>query len=166
MSGCWRDFEYEYMSLSEDMEILEYGKTVVPDVRDHVDMPIRYKLERDQYTLFANVDKTSVSPAILFSIEGKSLIDAAIEGSTPSTCIGGFINVLPAEVERRGYPANSIRFLWQPSLSISCRDRSVSEGPDNRLVIAIYNGLGTLIAEEEIAFKILTNGIHREYEGP
>ena len=166
LNGCWRDFDYEYISLSGKMEIIEYGRSSAPDLRHHTDMPVRWKLTRDQYDLFAEVDRTAIAPSMLFSIEGKSLIDATIKGTTPSPCIGGFIDIIPSEVERRGYPEGGLRYLWQPSSSTRCRDAVAANGSENRLVIEIYNGVGTLIAEEEILFVVKTNGIHREYDGP
>lgn len=160
-AGCYNDFDYEYVSLAASMEILEYGQTDLDNVRNHTDIPIRYQLEREQYTLFASVDKLSIPPAVIFTIEGKSLIDANIKGESLK-CIAVFQPIRPSEARRHGYPEDGIRFSWKPNNIPPCDNVKLPMGDDRKVVISVYGGTGYLVAEEEILFEIRTSGTRRE----
>jgi len=159
--GCYSDFDYEYMSLAQSMEITEYGQTELHGVRDDTDMPIRYVLERDEYVLYAVVDTKSISPSAIFNIEGKSLIDANIKGES-IRCIAFFHSVNAAEVSRREYPEDGIRFSWKPNKIPPCDSVETPTGSDRKVVISVYDGTGRFVTKEEILFEIKANGIRRE----
>ena len=163
VAGCYHDFDYEYISLADSMEILEYGRTELRNVRDHVDMPVHYKLERDGYSIYALIDTRSHRPTVIFSVEGKSLIDARING-TGIYCYLFINEIRPYEYERYGYPAGSLRFAWDDRASPECERYAIPAENDRIVNISIFNGSGDKVAEEEILFDIVTNGIHREYD--
>jgi len=143
------------------MEIVEYGRTELSMVRDHTDIPVRYKLERGQYTLFALVDKHSISPAVIFTIEGKSLIDASLQMDF-IRCVASAKSLRPSEVKRYRYPEDGIRFLWNPNSIPPCDTVAIPIGDDRKIVISIINGTGHLVATERLQFDIKTNGTRRE----
>ncbi len=159
--GCYYDYDYEYISLVDSMDILEYGKTELRNVREHDDMPIKYKLERDRYILFASVDKKSIPPAVIFTLESKSLIDANIEGTT-IRCFGFFHDIRPSEVRNSGYPEGGIRFSWQPTSYGPCEKEVMPVGENRKVVVSVYDKVSGLVAKEELRFDILSNGIYRE----
>ena len=159
--GCYYDYDYEYISLAQSMEILEYGKTELGNVRDHHDMPIKYELERDQYILYAAVDKKSIPPAIIFTVEGNTLKDAAIEGA-PIKCVASFDAIRPYEVQDGGYPEGGIRFTWKPTKYGLCQNETVPIGENRKMVVSVYDGISGFVAREELRFEIVINGIYRE----
>jgi len=165
VTACWSDYGYEYISLTKSMEVLDYGNTELTNVRAHSSMPIRYMLERDQYTLYGSVDRLSILPAALFSIEGKTLFDAKIRGDNIH-CFGFFEEVAPVQIDHYGYREGSIRFTWNPVGDRICANEIAPVGEGRKIVISIMNGVGKIVAEEEILFDIVTNGIYREFDCP
>ena len=163
VGGCWSDFEYEYISLEDSMEVLDYGKTELSNIRAHVDMPVLYALEREKYILYGEVDKRSIPPAIIFSIENKTLIDPYIKGATLTKCFGGFQSIRQMESKRYGYPELGIRYIWQQNAAIFCPNEIVRE--PGAVLVDVYSSDGTLVVTEEIRYTIKINGIHREYDG-
>lgn len=162
VSGCYYDYDYEYVSLEESMEVVEYGKTELRNVRDHTEIPIRYKLERDQYILYGAVDKKSIPPAVVFTVEGKTLTNASIEGAYIK-CIAYFNAIRPSEVRHSGYPEGGIRFSWKPDLQYPpCQGETMPIGKDRKAVISIFDDSIGFISKEELQFDIKTNGIYRE----
>ena len=84
VGGCCSDREHLHISMLDSMEVLEYGKTYVNGVTDRTDMPIRYKLEREHYSLYSIIHQRSIPAQAIFYVEGKDLIDANIRGHDTS----------------------------------------------------------------------------------
>ena len=164
LSGCGsNDFDYRYIGLTDSMEAVEYGQTELSNVRAHSDFPIRYKLERDQYILHAIIDKRSILPTVIFSVEGKTLIDAHIRG----TGVPYFLDlreIRSVEYLHYGYPSGSVRFVWNPEDRRVYGDRKALPKHKRKFTISVYDGIGKKVAEEEILFDIVVNGIHRVYD--
>ena len=153
---------YKYMSLEVSMEIVEYGQTELRDVRNRIDVPIAYKLEREQYTLFALVDKHTYRPVMIFSIESEDIPDAKLVG-TSIWCSGMFMKVRKHQVQKYGYPENGLSFLWSPTFDGPCKNAVIPTGDDRKVEISIYNGSDKLVAVERLRFEIKGGGIYREY---
>ncbi len=146
------------------MEVLEYGKTELIDVRDHVSMPVKYRLEREGYVVYALVDTRPHRPTVIFSMESKTLTDAHIEGAGIH-CFLFIDEIRPDELARHGYPAGSLRFAWVDRAALpQCERHKIPAETDRIIRISIFDGSGDKVADEEIPFDIVTNGFHREYD--
>jgi hypothetical protein len=96
-------------------------------------------------------------------VEGKTLIDAHIRGAG----IPYFLDlreILPVEYVRYGYQSGSARFVWNPEGRRVYRDRKVLPKLKRIFTISVYDGIGKKVAEEEILFDIVVNGMHRVYD--
>ena len=165
VTACYPVVDYEYLSLSESMEVVEYGRTNARDVSNDAEMPIKYRLDRDDYTLFASVDKELHSPAVIIEIESENIPGIAITG-TYIRCAGLVQKINQAEVERYGYSANGFRFIWAPSKTGPCVNSIVLPREDRKIEVSIYDSDLQLVAVEKIMFEVKKNGDYRNMTGP
>lgn len=159
------DFDYQHFVLTDGMEAVEYGQTELRNMHAHSDMPIRYKLKRDQYILYATVETWAQPhrPTVIFSVEGKTLVDTSIKGAATnhSQCI---VEINSYEYEEHGYTAGSAGFVWAGTYHPVCEN---DDGPlkrDGKFKIPIFDGTGQKVAVEVIPFEIVTNGFQRVYD--
>jgi len=162
VGACYRDYDYEYLSFADSMHIVEYGQTTLENVRDHGDIPTAYRLERDEYSLHAEVDRSSSYPAIVFSVES-DIPDRVVHlVGTSIRCFALFERVIEAEVRVLGFPESGIRFIWAPTRHGSCSNAVFPTGHDRELELSVYVENGELIAVETLRFEVKSNGIYRE----
>lgn len=153
------------MSLERSMDVTEYGKSELTNLRAHGEMPIRYKVERDEYILYGEVDRWSIRPASVFSVEGKSVIGAQIR-VTGIRCFASVEDPAPAEVQHGRFVVGSKRFKWNPIGHLECPNEIEPNDVNRRIEILVLNDRGQELFREVILFDIVNNGIHREYDGP
>lgn len=58
------EIDYEYISLINDMEVVETGPPGVSGIHDHSEMPLRYRLDRESYVIHARFDDRANRPII------------------------------------------------------------------------------------------------------
>lgn len=164
VSSCYHDFDYQYMSLTKSMEVIEYGEPELFGMREYSEMPIRYKLERDVYTIYALVDTKYSLPTIIFSVESKTAngVNIDIDGIH---CFLFLDPIRPLEYERHGYAPGSSRLRWDENSGYPC-DRVKAPSSEERIIkVSVFDDGGRgKIAEEEIQFEIKTNGFRRLYD--
>ena len=164
VSGCCSDPDHLHISMLDSMEVLEYGKTHVNGVTDRTDMPIRYKLEREHYSLYSIIHQRSIPAQAIFYVEGKDLIDANIRGYDTSGC-GGFRPVSIIKYREGPYPEGSIGITMHNFPGEPCQNDLFSSGAEYKFIFTIHNGLGDVVAEEEISYTLAAHGIYHECDG-
>lgn len=164
VAGC-TEFEYQYLSLTEDMEIVEYGYSEVGGLSGHAKMPISYSIERDQYSINAFVDLEATQPKVIFEVDGKMMLDAKLRGEVASSCIG---RITPIVDGRRVYAAETAQGLEFMLASYApdheCRRLLADPDYDVELVLTITNGAGTTVGTETVRMNVITNGTVRAFD--
>lgn len=163
--GCYRYYDYEYLSLSRSMNVSQHGLPTLNGATSRSDMPISYVLERELYTLYASVDRQSIPPSVVFTVESKTHEDLALS-SDSIRCFAEIRSIRPSEAERRNYPEAGLRFTWKPSFVGQCSDAGELSDDDRKLLLRISSNNSDFAAQEEVYFDIQTNGSYREWTGP
>jgi hypothetical protein len=161
LTGCYHDYDQQFISLESSMEVMGVGRTELRGVRDHEQMPMHYKLERDGYNLYADIHQDSIRPAVVFYIRGTGLIEPSIVGH-PIRCNASFDPVRDSEFRKYGFPEDGYVFAWSPVQHPNCQKDLLPDGPERRLTLTVYDVRGNQVAMEELTFEIVSNGIRRE----
>lgn len=150
------------------MDAVAYGQSSVGSLMFHEDMPIRYRLERNHYSLVASIDIDSIRPGVVFSIESDTHIGLRIQGEYSSMCFGGFD---PLRAAARGSESDQLYFIWARaadyplSVDSQCSRALAPNESAYTVTITIVDFSGAVIGLEEIPFAIKKNGIHFEFDG-
>jgi hypothetical protein len=144
------------------MVVDKYGQTERTSVNFDKDMPIRYKLERDNYSLIAETDLDAIRPGLIFYIGGETQDAVRIHGEFASTCFGNFSPMLNTVINK---DPNRLYFTWMRNRDRKCIDTPEPDEVARILVISMLDVSGAVIGVEEIPFTIIKNGIHIEYYG-
>jgi hypothetical protein len=160
--GCGKE-DYEYISLVEEMAVVKYGRAEgnfgnLVSLRGHSDMPIRYQLNRDDYTLYADIDRWSNRPAVIFSVDSFRDPKARLIG-TQIVCFASFRELYPFEVDKYGNPPGAAIFSWGPVGDVSSCSQVTMPDPENYwLEVSIVGQDEKIIAIERLDFEIKSNG--------
>jgi hypothetical protein len=148
-NGC-SVFHYYYISLEEvpDIQVLQYGK-YYRELENHESMPIYYKLVRDKYILYFNVDTEYPVPVIIIRARTYNAIDLVIEGINDGC--GKF------SLQKLSYPKppQPTRYTWEERPKKSCS----FDDPDKQIMkIKVLDQKGNLLGQEKLRFSLVKNG--------
>ena len=157
-AGCVpQSYDYEYISLDQidGIEILEYGRPEFDQIRSDKDMPTKYRLNREGYTVILDLDTRSTHPAVFVSAESMLGSPLNIEPAYGSDC-GSFYD-LPTS-KPQGLETAS-RYEWAPAYHPECMDIPVKELSSQQVIaFNVFNDSDTKLGEETLGFQLKTNG--------
>lgn len=164
LSGCAPAFfTYRYISLEEndDLRILAYGESSVPNLFFDGQMPTKYKLERGHYNLLFEIDREKYSPNI-------TVVAESHDGTV--TRVSHYEAASNLRCARYDY-FDRTRQLSLPNASID-KNRPyllvytiASCNPDQfpqamAIEFDVINHEGSLVGSEFIPFKLINNGYY------
>lgn len=165
LAGCYYEFDQEFISLESSMEVTGTGRSELHGMRGHKRMPVSYRLERDDYVLYAEIHKDSISPTAVFSVATRTGRAMRIVGH-PIRCNASFVPVREGEIRKYGFPEGGYVFTWLPPQFADCLAEHLPEGPERKLTITVYDNKGGEVAVERLAFDIFVNGVRSEIDAP
>ena len=154
--------DYEYIYLGETMDVVESGKSNISRIKFHGDMPVRYRLEREDFKLTAVIDRDSIQPHVTFQIASDTMIGLQLEGSFAPVCYGQFDR--PSGSETNAIHS-TVRFRWARVYVRQCSDVVPPNQSELVLNLSILDFSGKVIANEKIPFSANVNGIYYEFDG-
>ena len=168
--------EYYYMSFVDvpGIKVLEYGKADLWPMFGHEEMPIRYELKRDGYTLFLSTDIQRIAGGggrVMLKTGCADLharvISTTKEHSTSNSCgVTGF-GANRTFDEIREWKALD---LWGAAGAYCGRTESGRRVLFDRmpgvLDYQVINDDGEVVAEERLHFTLVRNGTYLGGHGP
>ena len=165
LSGCSYEIDYEYISLTDSMEVVKTGQPDVSGIHDHSEMPLRYRLERDTYVIHAALDESANRPTIVFSVESKQNGHLGISAEPIRCCMYEDV-ILSPEVRYKGFPADGVKLKWALGRLPPPCDRIAPLSEDEKVIrLLVFDAnRGGKIAAENIRFSIEKNGGRTVYD--
>ena len=162
--GCAPVFQnYVYISLENtpNIQILEYGKSSVSNLQKHKDMPVEYKLSRETYDIYLQLDTTNNGgPRLFVKVRGTNGKPLVLQNNNLS-------KKLPYErcgLLGEAYPQDKISenelakvyewYLDRKGCAVNDRNQ------EDRVIsfkVAVTDGL---IFEEILLFELVQNGFY------
>ena len=160
---------YYYMSFVDvpGIKILEYGKADWWPLFGHEEMPIRYELKRDGYTLLLSVDVQHLGGKVMMLKTENSgmhvrVVSTTKEHDTPNSCgvsvpFGDRWTIYEMKEQK------ILRFWGKASAHCGKQEsggRILSDQMPGVLDYQIINDDGGLVAEERLNFAVFQNGTY------
>lgn len=151
--------QYEYISLEDvpEIEVLLHGRTERDDVFLQSKMPIRYRLIRDDYLLYFEVN-TEFHSGVLNARAEQSTGEALyIHGEEyPGSC-ATFHPYYDSELVVMDEEKNAVTFSWGKNFEY-CRERTYD--PHKQVLAFRVEGKdGEVLGNERLVFRLVENGI-------
>ncbi len=130
------------------MVVLERSVSDASNLFFHDEMPTKYQVVKNEYSIFVEVDKKSYLPAVsmnALSDDGANYVLKERKSKTAQSCVS--FDQFTKKTE------NHIEFFWYP-----CGEEDTSEA-----VIIYFDVLRpdeTLVGSEELKFNLISNGIY------
>ena len=168
VAGCAPAFfTYRYIGLKDDLgaEILEYGKSDVPNLFFHRTMPIRYKLARNSYILEFEIDKKNYSPNMTVKVESNNISTLRIlrnDDARETICANYYYlnrvsrRILPHRPLDRDQP------YWLVYTVFGCRPGTLPQ--PEAIQFVIVDEEDSVVATESIPFEIISNGFFMMFD--
>lgn len=157
--GCVpNEYPYKYISLEgiSDLEVLTKGRSNLKGLKNHDEMPIKYEMKRDGYTLIFEVDKSSYWPSMIISVKPQENSILTIRGESLGKC-GAFRSQNTTDSE------NTIRYVWAPPFKKNCSsDDALND--NHTFKVRVFRG-EDLLGDELINYQLKANGTYTEYDG-
>ena len=156
-------YNYYYISFEgyPDIKVLHYGESKVSNLKHHEEMPIKYQLSKESYTVYLDLDLvTNGGPRLFIKAKKKNGSPLDIHGVVtsniaPSKRCGLFDEPYPQDK----VPVNELVKVYNWYLSRNgC---SMSDDNTNRMVVSfeVIND-NKVIGKEVLPFKIVHNGFY------
>ena len=168
--------EYYYMSFVDipGIKVLEYGKSDAGISLGHKEMPLRYELRRNKYTLLLSMDVQSIGGgggAVMLKTDHKDLhvrvVSTPKEHSISGSCgVAGFGGQRTLD-ELKEWKA---LHLWGRAVAYCGKTelgrRVLFDQMPGVLDYQIINNDGNIVAEERLHFTLVRNGTYIGLHGP
>lgn len=151
LSSCAPVFgKYYYFSLEggDGVVVLERSASDVSNLFFHDEMPTKYQVMRNEYSIFIEIDKKSYLPVIsmnALSDDGANYVLKEQKTKITQDCIS--FSQFTKETE------NHIKFFWY-----SCNEEDAPEAVT--VYFDVFNQDEVAVSSEELRFKLTPNGIH------
>jgi len=165
LSGCSYEIDYEYISLTNSMEVVGTGQPDVSGIHDQSEMPLRYRLERDTYVIHAVLDESANRPTIVFGVESKQNGNLGIRAE-PIFCYMQADFILTPKVDYKEFPVDGVKLQWSLGrLPPYCDNRAPLSEDEKVIRLSVYDvSTGGQIADENIRFSVEKNGGRTIYD--
>lgn len=155
--GCTHEIDYEYISLTGEIEVAEYGAPAVTGIFDHSEMPIRYRLERDNYIIHARYDEAANRPTVWFSAESSQGEKLSIQVA-PIPCYASEDSWRSDADESKGFPPDGVKLTWALGKVARPCDQRPSLSEIRKVIrVSVFDREGK-VGQEEIGFQVKKNG--------
>jgi hypothetical protein len=144
------DFEVETWATAE---IGTYSLVVL----SHDEMPVSYRLERDNYTLRAELNLRHPTPQVTLTASDARGSLILLYGSVDDYCVGRFYDERHHTIPDWS-PKASITYKWLRSGTAECQDTVLVVGQSLGWNIDVVDKSGKVVGEEVISFRVQQNG--------
>ncbi|MGI9251119.1 MAG: hypothetical protein ACR2PR_07975 [Pseudohongiellaceae bacterium] len=149
-------FDLYYMSFESapGAEVLAYGKSALPRTIGDSPMPINYKLTREEYTVFLDID-TEYWPASFVRVESVKGLELKIVPIVKFMNCGYF--------DRHIYGEKGLKYEWGRIHGKECPYEGFYN-EEQLMKFTVVDSTGSILGEESIPFTFHENGIYIGYD--
>lgn len=164
LPGCTVDSQ-PYYTVTSGMAPADRGEFEVHSLYFADEVPLRYVLETERYSLIAEIDPELLNPSLLFSVLSKTLPNAVISGESPSHCFGQFMSPMykyPNLKDAR----HIVHFYGIHIPSPDCRNDAYVGNGQATVIVTVASDDGTVAGVHEITVGLESTGIRVNFDGP
>ena len=157
LPGCTVDSQ-PYYTIASGMEPGERGEFEVHSLYFAGEVPLRYALETERYTLVAEIDPELLNPSLLFSVLSKTLPNPVISGESPSHCFGQFMSPMYRYPDLKD-ARHIVQFYGVHIPSPDCRNDPYVGNGQATVSVTVASDDGVVAGVHEITVGLESTGI-------
>ena len=154
---------YRYISLEEveGISVVEKGRADISQIYSHTEMPLKYELDRELYTLYFTMKQRYATSVRIIAKKNDAPI--SIEEKYISGSCGGFRDEYLKE--NASLEESKTKFYMWGSRGRECiHDRYSPNKEHSYIVFDVIDENGKKIGSEKIPFKFIVNGKYISYD--
>lgn len=132
---------------------------------DHVEFPLTYELNRNQYSIFISLVLDSNQPKLLIVARDSEDRDLTLGGEIEDKCYGYFHDMLYRETPI-DEAVTTLRFTWASRSSEECYAQDKPIDVESKMLLRVYSVHGDVLGEEPVAYTVQENGHYYVKDGP
>lgn len=162
IGGCIvKSYQYQYIQVSNAVEMAgkAHQTSELKRLKNHKAMPIFYRITRNSYTIYFELDRLSFYPSVFITVKKAGSDDLLrLKGGKKLGC-GRFDEFKYENGKQISYESErKLRYEWFPDFACP-RKGKIS---DQIITFQILNDQGELFGEEKIPFTLKANGLYYE----